>query len=139
MYCLSSESVVLKDGYMGCVISNAIARPLGVTVLVWVCRDGYRGLQALAISHRWGFQMAIVRVLHNTCYHFIALVGEGRGPRNPGTGPLKTRALAADDDHDYAHDNRQYLDQTRVAYNTYQCKHYLPLHCRVIPKGWYNE
>ena len=100
MNCPSSESVVLKDGFMGCVISNAIARPWGVTVLVWVCRDGYRGLQALAISHRWGFQMVIVRVLHNTCYHFIALVGEGRSPRNPGTGPLKDSTGAADDDHD---------------------------------------
>ena len=43
-----------------------------------VCRDGYRGLQALAISHRSGLQMAIVRArVHNTCYHFIALVGGG--------------------------------------------------------------
>ena len=41
--------------------------------------------------------MAIVRV-HNTYYHFIALVGGGRGPRNPGTGPVKTWNLAADND-----------------------------------------
>ena len=45
--------------------------------------------------------MAIVRV-HNTYYHFIALVGGGptggRGPRNPGTSPVKTWSLAADND-----------------------------------------
>ena len=91
-----SELVILsqlKDGLCN------IVRPWGVTVLAWVCRDGYRGLQAPAISHRSGLQMAIVLV-HNTCYHFIALVGEGRSPRNPGTGPLKTRTLAPDHDHD---------------------------------------
>ena len=91
-----SELVILsqlKDGLCN------IVRPWGVTVLAWVCRDGYRGLQAPAISHRSGLQMAIVLV-HNTCYHFIALVGEGRSPRNPGTGPLQTLTLAADHDHD---------------------------------------
>ena len=61
-------------------------------------------LQALAISHRSGLQMAIVShvLVHNTCYHFIALVGWEGGALViqvlPSSYNLKT--LAADDDHD---------------------------------------
>jgi hypothetical protein len=60
-------------------------------------------LQALAISHRSGLQMAIVShvLVHNTCYHFIALVGWEGGALViqvlPSSYKLKT--LAADDDH----------------------------------------
>ena len=65
-----------------------------------VCRDGYRGLQALAISHRSGLQMAIVRARAQHLLSLHRISGWGRSPRNPGTGPLKTQALAPDDHHD---------------------------------------
>ena len=50
----------------------------GTIEMVWVCRDGYQQLQALAISHRHRFADGNQGArAHNSCYHQIALVGEG--------------------------------------------------------------